>query len=341
MKSGWAWSRATAARSRPRILSRLFERFQHSLGPPGADGLGLGLVICQGIVAAHGGRIWAEPAAEGGVRMCFTMPIRQLATPRARRIARLISERADVRELFEGTVELVAQMADADVVSLALVDAEQGDLVIAAARGLESFDALGRRSTVRSGISGSVAAWGQPLLISNIETDRRFERQSHPQYKTKSLMCVPLLVEGEVLGVFNATSKRGGTEFTEDDLAVLTTLIERVGRALERVWAHAGNERVMEEALDAIRSMTRLKRDGLLGGRDVVHLTRALARELGMGSSDVDLLGYVASIHDVGMTKLTTDLNGSEPLDPAARRRLERHPEVSVEILRPFGSWRG
>jgi GAF domain-containing protein len=223
------------------------------------------------------------------------------------------------------------------VVSLALVDPDQGDLVIAAARGLEGFDPRGRRIPVRSGVLGSVAAWGQPLLVDNIETDRRFERLSHPQYTTKSLLCVPLTVAGEVLGVFNVTNKRGGAAFTEDDLSVLSALIERVGRTLERVWLHAGNERVMEEALDAIRCMTRLKRDGLLGGRDAVHWTRALARELGLSQGDVDLLGHVASIHDVGMTRLSLELDGPKALDDDGRRELERHPEVSVEILRPFG----
>ena len=60
---------------------------------------------------------------------------------------------------------------------------------------------------MRSGVSGSVAAWGRPLLVRNIETDRRFQRLSNPQYATKSLLCVPLKVDGEVLGVFNVTNK--------------------------------------------------------------------------------------------------------------------------------------
>jgi signal transduction histidine kinase/putative methionine-R-sulfoxide reductase with GAF domain len=322
----------------PEDLSRIFERFfrARSGDQTPAEGHGLGLAICQGIVGAHGGRIWAESQGTGA-RLCFAMPLRQLATPRARRIARMISDRTDVRQLCEETVELVAEMACAQIVSLALVDPEQGDLVITAARGLEDFDLCGRRTTLRSGVLGSVAAWGQPLLVKDIESDRRFERLSHKQYTTKSLLCVPLRVAGEVIGVYNVTNRHDGSAFTEEDLSVLTVLVERVGRALERVWAHAGNQRVMEEALDAIRSMTRLKRDGLLGGRDVVHLARALARAMGMSEPDIDLLGYVASIHDVGMTQLKGGVDGAEPLDEETRREVERHPEVSLEILRPFG----
>lgn len=37
------------------------------------DGMGLGLSICRSIIEANGGRIWNEPANEGGARFCFTL----------------------------------------------------------------------------------------------------------------------------------------------------------------------------------------------------------------------------------------------------------------------------
>jgi two-component system sensor histidine kinase KdpD len=43
-------------------------------GSQTGTGVGLGLAICRAIVEVHGGRIWAEPRAEGGTRMAFTLP---------------------------------------------------------------------------------------------------------------------------------------------------------------------------------------------------------------------------------------------------------------------------
>lgn len=51
-----------------------FYRVDHSLTRP-VGGAGLGLAICQGLVRAHGGKIWVEPQ-EKGARIAFTIPLK-------------------------------------------------------------------------------------------------------------------------------------------------------------------------------------------------------------------------------------------------------------------------
>ena len=62
---------------RRRGQSRTWDRGR-SGGGTGGEGVGLGLVICRGIVEAHGGRIHAESAGTGlGTRFTFTIPVAQ------------------------------------------------------------------------------------------------------------------------------------------------------------------------------------------------------------------------------------------------------------------------
>ena len=42
------------------------------------SGMGIGLSICRTIVEAHGGRIWFEPAGDGGTIFRFTLPVAEL-----------------------------------------------------------------------------------------------------------------------------------------------------------------------------------------------------------------------------------------------------------------------
>ena len=58
----------------PGSEERIFEKFQRG-DHSGVSGVGLGLAICRGIVAAHGGSICAENRAGGGALFRIRLPI--------------------------------------------------------------------------------------------------------------------------------------------------------------------------------------------------------------------------------------------------------------------------
>jgi two-component system sensor histidine kinase KdpD len=82
---------------RPGTELRVFERFYRGTNAPGAGGMGLGLTICRGIIAAHDGRIWAENEPRGGAAFFFSLPLPESA-PNAPREA---IERTDPEESRE------------------------------------------------------------------------------------------------------------------------------------------------------------------------------------------------------------------------------------------------
>jgi two-component system sensor histidine kinase KdpD len=60
---------------------RIFEKFYRVLRTGVGSGAGLGLTICRGIIAAHGGRIWAENRPGGGAALRFTLPVQGTPPP--------------------------------------------------------------------------------------------------------------------------------------------------------------------------------------------------------------------------------------------------------------------
>ena len=60
----------------PDEINKLFEKFYRGRMLTNERGLGLGLAICNRIIKAHGGTIWAENRKEGGAAFRFTLPLK-------------------------------------------------------------------------------------------------------------------------------------------------------------------------------------------------------------------------------------------------------------------------
>jgi light-regulated signal transduction histidine kinase (bacteriophytochrome) len=59
---------------RPEDAERIFRPFQRAAGAAAYEGSGIGLAVCQRIVAQHGGRIWADGSVGEGATFSFTLP---------------------------------------------------------------------------------------------------------------------------------------------------------------------------------------------------------------------------------------------------------------------------
>jgi two-component system sensor histidine kinase KdpD len=61
----------------PELHQKIFERFFQGDGRKAGrrKGTGLGLAICQGIIEAHGGKIWVESRAGKGAKFSFSLPV--------------------------------------------------------------------------------------------------------------------------------------------------------------------------------------------------------------------------------------------------------------------------
>jgi len=63
-------------------LAQLFRRGYRAEGALNVTGGGLGLYFSNGIIAAHGGRMWAESLGHGqGSTFCFTLALREETSP--------------------------------------------------------------------------------------------------------------------------------------------------------------------------------------------------------------------------------------------------------------------
>jgi HD-GYP domain-containing protein (c-di-GMP phosphodiesterase class II) len=231
----------------------------------------------------------------------------------------------------------VAEVMEARIVSFMFFNEDGTELLIRASHGLDAETVARTRVRLGGSIAGWVAQTSENLCVADIEADRRFRRMNHPQYETKSLLCVPLKVAGETVGVVNVNNKTTGTTLDQDDLNLLVAISRRVGVAIERVRA-AGETGDISAMLATLRAIVRARRTRLLpSSRRLFKVATDLGRCLGMDESELEVLGYVARVHDVGMLSVGDDLLGSgRRWSENEHRMVEAHPQLTVQILRPI-----
>jgi hypothetical protein len=321
-------------------LARIFDQFYQVDGSLSREfpGVGLGLSVARSVIEWHGGEIDVESEVGKGSRFTVTLPSTasdaSVITRASWSPARSVSD-----HLTRLTVEMISEVMNARTASLMLVDERTDELYIRAARGLREEIVAGSRVKMGESVAGWVAKHGQPLLVTNIEQDPRFQRPSINQYETKSLLSVPVKVDGRVVGVVNINNKISCTPFTEDDRALLSTLAERVGRAWKHVTAHEASAEQAERTALALGAIinharrTRFRR----GPADMAAQATAVGRRLGLDERRLEVLAYVASVHDVGMGQIDpAALNQPGELAPQALAEVVRHPIRSVETLKPI-----
>src|SRR5262249_1792289 len=103
------------------------------------------------------------------------------------------------------------------------------ELTVRAAYGLEG-EAAGLRVPFGQGVAGTIAATRAPLVIDDLTA----ADVANPALlgKARSLIGVPLTVEGKLIGVIHAATVQP-RRFTEDDLRFLRLAADRVALAIE------------------------------------------------------------------------------------------------------------
>ncbi len=139
----------------------------------------------------------------------------------------------DRKELFSVILKLAIESTRADRGSIMPLSKEEGLLRVEMAKGMDEEVVRKIRVPVGEGISGKVASEGRPLLISGKARNDDFEHLRE-RGDVKSALCVPLRIDGDIIGVLNVNSSESTHAFTNDDLDFLTNLSGLAAEVIQR-----------------------------------------------------------------------------------------------------------
>jgi PAS domain S-box-containing protein/putative nucleotidyltransferase with HDIG domain len=245
--------------------------------------------------------------------------------------------RAEVQPIIR---EQVAELLDADGLLIAWNDPSTREVVIRVASGAWS-ELAGQRLPPGDGICGTVIASGKPFLKNHIESDIDIPFIEMGT-QISLIACVPLAVQGQILGAIAVGVEKG---FDEGDLQVLIALSDLAAGALqgaellEKTRVQANELGVAYDATIEGWARAQELRDKETQGhaKRVMQMTLQLARTMGVNEGDLEQIRRGALLHDIGKMAIP-DLILLKPgkLTSEEWDIMRKHPQYAYDLLYPI-----
>src|SRR6267142_1387030 len=149
-------------------------------------------------------------------------------------ISRRLAAARDSRSVLARLVDEASNLLDVEAAGIRLL--EGGDLVLAA-RTVSAAHIMARaRIKAGESLSGHVVTRGEPLQVSNLVADDRYDAQHKRgalEHGFQAFLGVPLRLHDRVIGTLNVYTKRC-REFATDEVSLLSALADQAALAIHK-----------------------------------------------------------------------------------------------------------
>ncbi|MCP4622821.1 MAG: GAF domain-containing protein [bacterium] len=149
----------------------------------------------------------------------------------------------DKEEILHVTLERALVLTNSDLGSiLTLENSEPRKFCVKATMGLGKFVKSGDQFDFETSIAKYAVINKSPLVVEDIEKDKRFGRANNAHYGTKSFVCMPIKTRKEIIGVLTISSRNNSRIYTHSDIEVLTPLLSNAAFTYENLRLLKQNE---------------------------------------------------------------------------------------------------
>ncbi len=257
-------------------------------------------------------------------------------------IGQMINSTQGLKRVLEEVMDSLIALMRAERGFLMLRE-PNGELSVRIARGIDQVNLDQEEFKVSRTVVHRVADSGQPVLTTNAQEDPRFDGNvSIAAYHLRSILCIPLKLKDDLIGVVYVDNRARIGIFQETDLDLISAFADQAAVAIDSARLFENllrSHRELEEAYEATlegwaKALELRDKDTEGHTQRVAMLTERLARSMGV---DQDALVHIkrgALLHDIGKMGIPDDiLRKSGPLTEEERRIVEKHPLYAYEML--------
>jgi HD-GYP domain-containing protein (c-di-GMP phosphodiesterase class II) len=248
-------------------------------------------------------------------------------------IASSLNSTLDLDFLLQKIGLAAEKLLDSEASSIMPVDDTKQFLYFRVATG-KSGGALKKMTVpIGKGIAGICAQNRLPVVVNDAQSDNRVFKSADQTsgFVTRSLLAVPMIWRGELIGVAEVLNKRSGP-YTEEDTSLMMSLGNLASVAITNAKMVQDQKNFFSYVLELLSGAIETAKPRMEGHPAIsAKMSCAIGKMFGMKDQDYRALYYAGLLHDIGYIGLKN-----------LRTRLElgfmdageeNHPAASVKML--------
>ena len=260
-------------------------------------------------------------------------------------VGQVINSSMGLRRVLEEVMDSLISLMRAERGFLMLRESN-GELAVRIARGIAHVSLDEEAFIVSRSVVRKVVESNAPVLTTNAQVDPRFDAQmSIAAYQLRSILCVPLKLKDELIGVLYVDNRAHAGIFKENDLELISAFADQAAVAIDsaRLFedlqeSHRELERAYQATLEGwVRALDMRDKETEGHTQRVTILTHRLARSMGVSDAELVHITRGALLHDIGKMAIPDGiLLKPGQLTADERKLIQKHPVYAYEMLSPI-----
>lgn len=261
------------------------------------------------------------------------------------KIVKNLTTTLDVDILLKKISTLAEDVLNSEASAIMLLEEDKKHLSFKVASGTKGGVVQRMKIPIGQGIAGWVAAEKKPAIVNDVTKDPRFTgaQDKASGFVTKMILCVPMLIEDELIGIVEVLNKKEGV-YTEDDREILESLAAMSAVSINNAKIAEDQRNFFINVIELLVSAVEAQNVKFSGhNMRVTQIATAIGRQLGLTGKDYKDLYYGAMLHDIGIlfTRSGQIADGVFIGGTGADSFEKNHPSVGASMLEPINVLKG
>ena len=259
-------------------------------------------------------------------------------------IGRTINSSLGLKRVLEEVMDTLIELMRAERGFLMLRESSTGELAVRIARGIAHINLDEESFKVSRTIVTRVAESGEPILTTNAQDDPRFNSQlSIAAFQLRSILCAPLKIKNEIIGVIYVDNRARSGIFQENELGMIKAFADQAAVAIDNAQLFENlqaSNRELQDAYQAtlegwVQALDMRDKETEGHTQRVTILTERLARAMGVEGDALINIIRGALLHDIGKMAIPDGiLLKPDKLTDEERALIQKHPQYAHDMLK-------